>query len=194
MNQNSKKWQVDFVGSYGSMGSAGPSSNNPDLVGGFWHLYNVFFSKGYNTWQAGVSVQIPLRSRSLESQLAQLQVTKRQTLMKRKQTEQQIQVDVRNAVQALETSKKRVQQAGVARQLAQEQLTGEEKRFQAGLSENFRVLDRQNNLSSAQGQELQSLITYKKAIITLQKAVYTLLEGNDFEIAKTSGTTVPPLK
>jgi outer membrane protein TolC len=194
MRKNSKKWQVDFVGSFGSMGAAGPSSENPDLVGGFWHLYDVFFTKGYNTWQFGVNLQIPLRSRSLDSQLAENQITKRQTLMKRKQTEQQIQVDVRNAVQSLETSKKRVQQAGVARQLAQEQLTGEEKRFQAGLSENFRVLDRQNNLSAAQGQELQSLITYKKSIITLQKAMYTLLEGNDFEIAKTSGSTVPPLK
>jgi outer membrane protein TolC len=114
--------------------------------------------------------------------------------MRRKNLEQQIQVEVRNAVQALETSKKRVETAKIARQLAQEQLTGEEKRFQAGLSENFRVLDRQNNLASSQGQELQSLITYRKAIITLQKAMYTLLESNDFEIAKTSSQSVPPLR
>jgi outer membrane protein TolC len=62
------------------------------------------------------------------------------------------------------------------------------------LSENFRVLDRQRGLSQAQGVELQSLIAYRQSIITLQKAMYTLLEANDFEIAKTSSENVPNLK
>jgi outer membrane protein len=194
MDQNGKKWQVDFVASLGAVGSAGPSSTNQDLVGGFWHLYDVLFTKGYNNWALGVNVQIPLRSRSLDSSLAQLKIQKRQALMKRKGLEQQVQVEVRNAVQSLETSKKRVQQAKLARQLAQEQLTGEEKRFQAGLSENFRVLQRQNDLSSAQNQELQSLVTYKRAVITLQKSLYTLLESSDFQIAKSSSDQVPPFK
>jgi hypothetical protein len=34
--------------------------------------------------------------------------------------------------------------------------------------------------------ELQALIAYQQSIITLQKTMYTLLEANDFEIAKTS--------
>ena len=61
-------------------------------------------------------------------------------------------------------------------------------------SENFRVLDRQRQLSIAQGVELQTLIAYKKSVIDLQKAMYTLLEFNDFEIAKTSSEQVPLLK
>jgi outer membrane protein len=195
ISQNNKKWQLNFLASLGSTASAGPAgASNKDLIGGFWHLYNVFFTKGYNTWSFALNMEIPLRSRSLEAQLAQYQIQRRQTLMNRKKTEQQIQVDVRNAVQALETSRKRVQQARVARQLAEEQLAGEEKRFQAGLSENFRVLDRQNFLANAQGQELQSLITYKKAVITLQRAMYTLLESSDFQIARGSGSNVQSFK
>jgi len=68
--------------------------------------------------------------------------------------------------------------------LADEQLDGEEKRFQAGESMNFMVLERQRNLVDRQGQELQSLNGHRQAIIALNKAMYTLLESNDFEIAK----------
>jgi OMF family outer membrane factor len=104
--------------------------------------------------------------------------------MNRKNMEQKIAVQVRNAIQDLETNKQRVETTKVAVQLAREQLTGETKRFQAGMSENFLVLQRQEQLSTAEGTELQALVSYKKSIIALQQAMYTLLESNDFEIAK----------
>src|SRR5262249_40142309 len=148
--------------------------------------YKTLFRQGLTNWAVGFNVQIPLRNRSLEAQMAQLKVQKQQNLMNGKQTEQQITVEIRNAVQALDTNKKRVETARVARQLAEEQLEGETKRFQAGLSQNFQVLDRQRQLSFQQGVELQNLIAYKKAVINLQKAMYTLIDANDFEIAKTS--------
>jgi hypothetical protein len=56
------------------------------------------------------------------------------------------------------------------------------------------VLQRQADLSAAQFTQLQALVTYKKAIITLQQNMYNLLESNDFEIAKSTGKGVPPLK
>ncbi len=216
LDQNLKKWQFDFVASLGSVGVSGPQSFRRDLqtgelildkntgqpitniaqqfVGGLGNSYKVLFSEGLTNWSVGFNVQIPLRNRSLEASLAQLQIEKRQNLMNRKVAEQQIIVEIRNAVQALETNKKRVETALVARQLAAEQLDGESKRFQAGLSENFRVLGRQRDLSVAQGVELQTLIAYKKSVIDLQKSMYTLLESNDFEIAKSSSDNVPTLK
>jgi outer membrane protein TolC len=201
MYKDRSKWQVDLVGQVGSVGVSGPQTEvggiptiPPDLVGGPWHSYNVLFTQGFVNWFAGFNIQIPLRNTALDSQLAQVKVQNRQMMMNRRVTEQQIQTDIRNAVQAIETNKKRVDTARIARELAQEQLTGEEKRFQAGLSENFRVLDRQRGLSQAQGVELQSLIAYQQSIITLQRTMYTLLEANDFEIAKTSSQSVASVK
>lgn len=202
MYKDRSKWQVNLVGQFGSVGVTGPQTFGPggnptippDLVGGPWHSYNVLFSQGYINWFAGFNIEIPLRNTALDSQLAQVKVQNRQMMMNRRVTEQQIQTDIRNAVQAIETNKKRVDTARIARELAQEQLIGEEKRFQAGLSENFRVLDRQRGLSQAQGVELQSLIAFRQSIITLQRAMYTLLEANDFEIAKTSSQSVASSK
>jgi OMF family outer membrane factor len=114
--------------------------------------------------------------------------------MQRKSTEQSIQVELRNAVQKLETNRKQVETAKLGRQLSEEQLAGEVKRNEAGLSENFRVLERQNQLASAEYTYLTNLINYKKAVITLQKAMYTLLESNEIEMAKGSSANVPDLK
>lgn len=206
-NKDQMKWQVDLVGSFGMVGVSGPQTNvidpttgqptiliDPSLVGGIGNAYKTLFIGGYTNWSVGFNVQIPLRNRSVEAQLGQIKVQKRQLLMNRKQIEQSILVDIRNAVQHIETSRKAVETAKVARELAKQQLDGEEQRFQAGLSENFRVLDRQRGLSSAQGIELQALIAYKKSIITLQRAMNTLLESNDFEIAKSSAANVSELK
>src|SRR5437867_139082 len=194
LDRDQKKWQLDLVGGFGSVGVAGPQSFAPDgtprigpqFVGGLGNSYKVLFKEGLTNWSVGFNVQIPLRNRSLEAYMAQLKIQKRQTLINRKVTEQQIIVDIRNAVQALETNKKRVETARVARELAEEQLDGETKRFQAGLSENFRVLGRQRDLSVAQVVVLDTVIAYKTSAIDLQKAMYTLLEANDFDIAKTS--------
>jgi outer membrane protein len=199
MTRNSRKWQVDFQASYGSSGDSGTPTSEfvkqpVSHIGGIGTSYNNLFTEGLTNWTAKVNVQIPLRNRSNDAQLAQQQISMTKTQMQRKSQEQSIQVEIRNAVQKLDTNKKQVETAKMSRQLSEEQLAGEEKRFQAGLSENFRVLDRQNQLAQAEFTYLTNLINYKKSIISLQKAMYTLLETNEFELAKGSSSKVPDLK
>ncbi len=215
MTQNNRKWQFNLIGQFGSQGTAGPQSwllNNytgepqldengnkipsipPYLVGGLPHAYKTVFTEGFTTWQVSFQVDIPLRTRSLDSQYAQQKIQRQQTLMNRRSQEQNIQVEIRNAVQKLKTNRQQVEQAKMQQQLSQEQLDGEVKRYDAGLSENFRVLDRQNQLAMSENTYLVNLINYKKAIIALQKAMYSLLESNEFEIAKSSAGNVPDLK
>ena len=110
--------------------------------------------------------------------------------MNRTKTEQNIIVQVRNAHEALETSRQSVVTARLSRQLAEDQLEGETERFESGISQNFQVLQRQTDLAVAQGVELQALIAYRKAIINLQQNMYNLLESNDFEIARGTGKSL----
>jgi outer membrane protein len=203
MTQNSRRWQFNLQAQFGTTGTAGPQTFNaatgkptiPEyLVGGIGTAYKTMFTEGFTNWQVGFQIQVPLRTRNLDSQYAQQQINKRKTLMQRKSQEQSIQVEIRNAVQKLETSKKQVATAEMSVQLNKEQLDGEVKRFDAGLSENFRVLDRQNQLANAEATRLVNLINYKKSVIALQKAMYTLLESNEFDVAKGSSNNVPDLK
>jgi len=207
MSEDMRKWQIDLKGTFGTTGVAGPQSYitdpitgqqailiDPNLVGSIGNAYKLLFTGGYTNWSVGFNVVIPLRNRTVDAQLAEIKIGRRQQLMKRKSMEQQIQAEIRNAVQKIETNRQQVETAKVSLEFNKEQLIGEQKRFEAGLSQNFLVLSRQNDLSAAQFTELQALIAYKKSVIALQKAMNTLLESNDFEIAKSSSDNVPNLK
>jgi outer membrane protein len=208
--QNNRKWQFDLVSQFGSNGVSGPQSYKADaftgallkdvngnpipntlpaLVGGIGNAYKTIFTQGYTNWSIQFQLSIPLRNRSIDAQIAQYDIQRRQELMRRKQTEQSIQVDVRNAVQQLETRRNQVRTAEASRRFSQERLDGEVKRNEAGLSQNYIVLQRQQELSQSEYTYLQAQINYKKSIISLQKAMYTLLESNDFEIAKGSSNS-----
>jgi outer membrane protein len=195
VDRNLKKWQLDAVGSFGTVGVAGPQTLSstgqpiilPAMVGGIGTAYENLFTQGLKNWFVGFNIQIPLRNRSLDGQLGQLDVQKTQLLMNRKNEEQKIAVQIRNAVDDLESNKQKVKTATMARQLAEIQLEAETKRFKAGTSQTFFVLQRQQELSAARGAELQALVAYKKSIITLQQNMYTLLESNDYEIANSIG-------
>ena len=197
MQKNTKKWQIDVFGNFGANGTAGPQAppTKPQIpeqfIGGLLHAYQTIFTEGLLVWSAGFNIQIPLKNRAVDAQLAQTQISKRQLLMNRTKTEQNIIVQIRNAVEFLETNRQRVETAKVSRQLAEEQLDGETKRFQAGMSQNFYVLLRQADLATARGAELQALIAYKKAVIALQQNMNNLLEANDYEVAKTVGKSTP---
>lgn len=196
--ENNRRWKFDLNATFGGSGLAGPQSYRmsdtgellpqtpPALVGGIGNAYETIFTQGYTNWTISFDVTIPLRNRSLDAQIAQNRIDKERKVMTLRQTEQNIQVEVRNALQKLETSHKKVQQTALARQLAKERYDGENKRFEAGLSENYRVLETQNTLAQSEYDELSAKIGYKTAVIDLQKAIYTLIESSDFEVAKGS--------
>ncbi len=189
--KNNRKWQVDLVASFGTTGASGivneeasPATIDPRLIGGIGNANLKLFTGGFTNWFAGVNILIPLRNRTMDAQMAQSQIQRQQISLNRTNSEQRIVVQVRNAIEDLETNKQRVQTSQAALQLSQEQLDGETMRFTSGMSQNFLVLQRQQDLATAKNVELQALIAYKKSVINLQQAIYTLLESNDFEIGK----------
>lgn len=193
LGKNNRKWQVDLIASFGTTGAAGVVNEQPDdgvidprLIGGLGVANQKLFTGGFTNWFAGVNVRIPLRNRALDAQMAQLQIQQQQINLNRTNTEQRIMVQVRNAFEDLDANKQRVQTAQAALQLSQEQLDGETMRFTSGMSQNFLVLQRQQDLATAKNVELQALIAYKKSVILLQQAMYTLLESNEFVIGKSA--------
>ena len=74
--------------------------------------------------------------------------------------------------------------ARLARQLAEEQLDGETKRFQAGLSTNFEVLRFQRDLAENQVSELRAEVDYELAVTALHRAMNTIVEEQDIILAK----------
>ncbi len=197
LQQNQRKWGLSLTGRMNGR-SYGVPEGNAGYAHKLWGTVGTAYLYLFNTvppsWSVSMSLDIPLSHKSVDTQLAQTKIAKQVLLMQRSKTEQSIIVEIRNAVQALNTAKQRLQTAAISRQLSEAQLDAENKRFAAGLSQNYLVLQRQGELASSQLSELNANITYRKAIITLQQAMYTLLDANDVSLAKGSSAKVQPFK
>jgi len=159
----------------------------PDfLTGGYGQSLANLFRNDFRAWRFGVNLNLPLRNRTAQAQLGHALAEGKQIDVQRQRTEQTIEVEVRNALQAVETARRRVEAARNSRLNAELQYQSEQRKFDAGQSTNFFVLDRQNALSSARGRELKALTDYNKAVADLQRALSTTLTSNNVEVQKSS--------
>ncbi len=163
-----------------------PQPGSP-LYGNFTNSFGQAFGLDYLSYNAAVNVQIPLRNRANEAQLAQNLITRRQQESNLRMEQQTVMVDVRNAYQAIATRRKALDAAQAARRLSQEKLDGENKRFEAGLSTNFEVLSYQRDLVNAQVNELRAMVNYQQALTALQTAMFTIISENDIVTARRNG-------
>jgi outer membrane protein TolC len=96
----------------------------------------------------------------------------------REQLEQVIQVQVRDALQSLQSAQARLRAAGVARQANEKQYESEKRRLDAGQSTVFLVLERQTTFTVARGDELRAQTELNKATAELQRAMGNALTAN----------------
>ena len=75
------------------------------------------------------------------------------------------------------TNGKRVDATRASRALAEKRLEAEEKKFQAGMTTNFFVLQAQRDLNQARNNELQALIDYLKSVVDYETAQVAPLTG-----------------
>ncbi len=156
----------------------------PDrYYGGYGQSLGNLFRNDARTFRVGVNIALPLGNRTAKANLGRALVEGKQIDVERQRAEHQIEVEVRNAVQAVETSQRRIEAAKTSRTNAELQLKSEQNKFDAGLSTNFLVLDRQNALSLSQGRELKAITDYNKAVSELQRALATTLTNKNIEIA-----------
>lgn len=152
------------------------------LIGGFnQSILNIFRSDAPN-YSVGVTIQFPLRNRTAEANLAGARITEEQISAQTRSQEQTVIAEVRNAVQAVETSRQRVLTSRRARENAEIQLDGERKLFEAGRSTTFLLFQRENTLTNARNAEIRAETDYNKALSDLQRASSTTFRVNNIQI------------
>jgi outer membrane protein len=160
-----------------------PSPNYPDrLIGGYGQSVSNLFANRFNNFRVGVTINIPLRNRTAKAQLGQSLVESDRIKTRREQLEQNIEVDVRNALQSMRTAEARLRSASSLRSASEQQLSSEQRRFDAGQSTFFFVLERQTSLTRARGNELRAQTNLNKAIADLQFAMGNSLQVNGIAI------------
>ena len=153
------------------------------LVGGeFQSLVNLTANR-YTNFRAGVTVNLPLRNTTAKALLGRTLVEQERIRTQREQLEQLIQVDVRNALQLVRTAESRLRAAAAARTASEQQYASEQRRFEAGQSTLFLVLERQTALTTARGNELRAQTDLNKAIAELQRATGNAMQANNVTVS-----------
>jgi HAE1 family hydrophobic/amphiphilic exporter-1 len=149
------------------------------LVGGFGK--DIRNLAGLNTYNVtvGAAISFPIHNTTAKANLAGARIQQQQLEASYRSQDQAVEMDVRNAAQAVDTAQKRVVASRQARESAEQQLTGEQKLYEVGRSTTFLLLQRQNELTSARTTELQSQTDYNKALADLQRATASTLRLNN---------------
>jgi HAE1 family hydrophobic/amphiphilic exporter-1 len=164
----------------------------PFLVGSYSSSLSNLFDARYPTALVQMQIELPLANTAARASLARTRLATDRIMRQRSQLEQAIEAEVRNALQAVESSQLRLEAASSARRNAQEQYESERRRFDSGLSTVFLVLERQTALVTAQGQELRARADLNQAAALLDRSVGGTLERHGVQMtalaAKTQGT------
>lgn len=189
--RNQTKPEINLTGTVATNGLAGatapcitaicagvPSSYQGGYVQDLGNLLN-FKTREINV---GVAISIPLHNRTAKANLAAAQIQREQLGASYRSQDQTIEMDVRNAVQSVDTTQKRVVASRLARESAEQQLAGEQKLYDVGRSTTFLLLQRQNELTTARTNELQAGTDYSKALADLQRATGATLRINSVTV------------
>jgi len=147
-----------------------------DFVGGYGQSLSNLFSGRYPAFQAELKVEWNFRNTAAESAIAQNAINARRMELQRKQIEQGIEAQVRNALQAVATSRQRIAAAEASARAAREKLESEIRLFQTGESTNFFVLTRQNEFSDSRRRAVVATLEFNKSAARLVFALGRTLE------------------
>ncbi len=169
-------------GKIGDLTPLPPTTFSPDLLGSYPQSIENLLANRYNNFKVGVQINLPLRNRTAEAQLGRSLVEGQRIATQREQLEQNIQVEVRNALQAVRSAETRLRAAIATREFNEQQFASEQRKLDAGQSTVFLVLERQTALTTAKGLELKAQTDLNKSIADLQKATGNSLSVNSIVV------------
>jgi len=179
--------QVDFVGTYGLIGLGGSQYTYPEgatgvnripngiIPGGYSDALSTLFNSNFPRWTAQLNISYPLFLSTQQASVARARVQLNQVNAQVKQIELQVATDVTNAAVTAQSNAERVQAAQAAREFAQKSLEAEQSKFEVGMSTNFNVIQSQRDLATAQNNELQAVLGYRKSLVELERLQQTTL-------------------
>ena len=134
------------------------------------------------SWNAGLNFEIPLGNRAARNRLLQSREDLRLSHISRDQASHGIVLEVTRAVRELQSARQSVETTAAATRLRREELDGETRRLEVGVSTAYQVLQVQNSLLGAQVSELQSQVRLRKAISSYRNATGTILKGHGIQL------------
>jgi len=188
--RNQTRPQVDLVGSFQLTGVGGTrlvregffGQTVETIPGGYGDALTELSGFDYRDWQLGLAFDFPLGNDQAQINHAQAQIDRNRQREAVRVQEITIAREVRAAVRQVETNRRRIDASRVARELEEQRLDAEEKKFEVGMTTSYFIVQAQRDLAQARANELQATIDYMKAIVAAERAKGTLTERSQVTI------------
>lgn len=135
----------------------------------------IWDGDGYE-WQLNATLSFPWGLRAENSRYSQSLISLRREETRLRQLDQNIVVEVRAAIRAVETNRESVSISAQATELSRRQYELEKARYDAGLSTFRRVQESQEDFDNARVAELQARVNLRTALADLDR-----LDGSSLE-------------
>ena len=190
-NKSQLKPSLDVTGSFQNNGLAGQANvlraaaiADPFFVGGFGNTLSQIFRRNYPDYNVGFSLSVPLRNRSAQADYIRESLQLRQAEIRQRQQLNQIRVDVQNAQIGVTQARARYLTAQKNRNLQEQTLDAEQKKYALGASTIFFVIQAQRDLATAQAQEVSAMAAYSRAKVQMEFVTGQTLKAHDIDIGE----------
>ena len=174
--------ELDLFGYYASNGVGGTQfSNSGEKMTS--SSFNQLFGFGYPTYQAQLSLSLPIKNHAAKAEMGNALVSRRNDLYSQRQIQDQITLDVNNAVHQLEQTKLSIVAAKDALDLTKKTMAAEQRKYELGSGTIFLVLEAQTEVAAAEQSLLQAEVGYQIAVAGLDHATGELLQPYNVQIA-----------
>lgn len=148
------------------------------------------FDRDFPTERIGVYVSAPINNRQAQADYGVEQLQLRQTQLTTQKSLNQVIVDISNNVIAVQQARARYAAAVKNRELQQQLLDAEQRKFLLGASTPYNVTQQQRDLAAANATVLSALTSYSSARVALDQATGSTLEANHVSIDEAKGGIV----
>jgi outer membrane protein len=152
------------------------------IPGGFGDAVSQMFRRDFKNWSVGLNFSYPIFNRAGRGNMGVAKYTLEADSALLVTTEQNVLLDVRSAVRAIDTARRSIVAASKGRELAERNLDAERKKFENGMATSFEVTQIQRDLSAARTTEEQAFAVYRKAVSALHYSMADILEWKGIQV------------
>jgi outer membrane protein TolC len=181
---------LDVVGALSNSGLAGtinplpgvggvPRTPTAFFIGGYGSVLQQLFQRNFPNYSLGFNLNIPLRNRAAQADMINSELTLRQQQIGVQKMENQVRVEVQNAVIGVQQARAQYDSAIKQRTLQIQTVEAEQKKLEMGVSTTYNVILTQRDLTTAESNLVTAESAYSKAKVELARATGQTLYDNN---------------
>jgi outer membrane protein TolC len=174
-------------GTITSTGLAGRATRGASVSTGFSDSTRTALAGDFPIFEGALTFSLPFGNRAAQADYARALLLERQEQASLQQLQNLVAVDVQNTQMALQQARSALAAAQKTRELQEQTLSAEQRRFQLGASTIFLVVQAQRDLSTAASAEVRALVNLVRGRVAFERALGRTLEANQIELVEELG-------